>query len=110
MSNLLQALYRGDRAKVDELLAADPTLDVFEAAAVGRTDRLRELLDEDLGRRQMLVHTGAAARVPVDVREQDLRLGCELLLAGGQERVEGLGDPLGLAPVCPQVPARLRRS
>ena len=47
MSNLLQALYRGDRAKVDELLAADPTLDVFEAAAVGRTDTLRELLDED---------------------------------------------------------------
>lgn len=47
MSSLLQALYRGDRATMDELLAADPSLDVFEAAAVGRTDRLRELLDED---------------------------------------------------------------
>jgi ankyrin repeat protein len=47
MSDLLQALYRGDRAKVDELLSADPDLDVFEAAAVGRTDRVRELLDED---------------------------------------------------------------
>ena len=47
MSSLLQALYRGDRATIDELLAADPSLDVFEAAAVGRTDRLRELLDED---------------------------------------------------------------
>ena len=47
MSELLQAIYRGDRERVDELLAADPELDVFEAAAVGRADRLRELLDED---------------------------------------------------------------
>jgi uncharacterized protein len=47
MSELLQAVYRGDQARVDELLAADPELDVFEAAAVGRTERLRELLDED---------------------------------------------------------------
>ena len=47
MSELLQAIYRGDQGAVDELLAADPELDVFEAAAVGRADRLRELLDED---------------------------------------------------------------
>jgi ankyrin repeat protein len=47
MSELLQAIYRGDQAQADELLAADPELDVFEAAAVGRTERLRELLDED---------------------------------------------------------------
>ena len=50
MSELLSALYRGDRARVDELLAQDPELDVFEAAALGRTDRLRELLDEDRSR------------------------------------------------------------
>jgi uncharacterized protein len=50
MSDFLQALYRGDRERVDELLAAEPTLDVFEAAAFGRTDRLRELLDEDPSR------------------------------------------------------------
>jgi len=47
MSDLLQALYQGDRERVDELLAAEPTLDVFEAAAFGRTARLHELLDED---------------------------------------------------------------
>jgi ankyrin repeat protein len=47
MSELLQAIYRGDQARADELLAADPELDVFEATAVGRMDRLRELLDED---------------------------------------------------------------
>jgi len=47
MSDLLQAVYHGDQAAVDELLAAEPELDVFEAAAVGRTERLRELLDAD---------------------------------------------------------------
>lgn len=47
MSELLQAIYRGDQARVDELLGADPELDVFEAAAVGRTERLSDLLDED---------------------------------------------------------------
>jgi ankyrin repeat protein len=47
MSELLQAIYRGDQARADELLAADPELDVFEAAAVGRRERLRELIDED---------------------------------------------------------------
>jgi uncharacterized protein len=47
MSELLQAIYQGDQARADELLAADPELDVFEAAALGRTDRVRELLGED---------------------------------------------------------------
>jgi ankyrin repeat protein len=47
MSELLQALYRGDRARADQLLAEDRQLSVFEAAATGRTDRLRELLDQD---------------------------------------------------------------
>jgi uncharacterized protein len=49
MSELLQAVYQGDKTRADELLAADPELDVFEAAAVGRTDRLRELLAADPG-------------------------------------------------------------
>jgi ankyrin repeat protein len=47
MSELLQALYRGDQARADELLAANPELDVFDAAAAGMTERLRELLDDD---------------------------------------------------------------
>ena len=47
MSELLEALHRGDDARVSELLAADPELDVFEAAALGRVDRLRELLADD---------------------------------------------------------------
>ena len=41
------AVYRGDSEEVERLLALDPELDVFEAAALGRIDRLRELLDSD---------------------------------------------------------------
>ena len=47
MSEILQAVYRGDHARVEELLADGPELDVFGASALGRTDRLRELLDAD---------------------------------------------------------------
>ncbi len=47
MSELLEAIYQGDQARADELLEADPELDVFEAAAVGRAERVRELVDQD---------------------------------------------------------------
>ena len=50
MSELLEALYRGDRNRVDEVLAGDPELDVFEAAALGRSDRLGRLLEQDASR------------------------------------------------------------
>lgn len=46
MSDILQAIYRGDRDEA-ERLAAERDLDVFEAAALGRVDRLRQLLDAD---------------------------------------------------------------
>ena len=47
MSELLEALYRGDDRRVAELRASGRELDVFEAAAVGQTDRLSELLEGD---------------------------------------------------------------
>ena len=50
MTELLEALYRGEDDRVDELLATEPTLNVQEAAALGKTDRLRELLEEDPSR------------------------------------------------------------
>lgn len=50
MTELLEALYRGQDDRVEELLAETPELNVFEAAAFGRVDRLRELLDEDPSR------------------------------------------------------------
>ena len=49
MSDVLQAMYRGDRDEA-ERLAAGRELDVFEAAALGQTNRVRVLLDEDASR------------------------------------------------------------
>jgi uncharacterized protein len=50
LSELLAAVYRGDDARVEEILAARPELDIFEAAAVGRSERVGELLDAEPGR------------------------------------------------------------
>jgi uncharacterized protein len=50
MTELLDALYRGNRDRVDELLADGPALTLHEAAALGHTERLGELLDEDASR------------------------------------------------------------
>jgi ankyrin repeat protein len=49
LSELLAAVYRGDRARVDELLSSSPALDIFEASAVGRSERVRELIGADPG-------------------------------------------------------------
>ena len=47
LSPVLYALYNGKGELVDCLLAANPPLDVFDSAAVGRTRGLEELLDAD---------------------------------------------------------------
>lgn len=51
-SALLYALYMGKRELVPVLLEANQPLDIFEAAALGRTDRINELLlaDKSLAR------------------------------------------------------------
>ena len=49
VSEPMQALYAGQRDRAEELLAARGEPDVFEAAAFGRVERLRELLDADPG-------------------------------------------------------------
>jgi ankyrin repeat protein len=46
VSEILQALYRGEEDRAREL-ARGTELDVFEAAALGETAQLRELLDGD---------------------------------------------------------------
>lgn len=43
----LDALYRGDAGRAEELAPPDGELDVFGAAALGRTERVRELVDAD---------------------------------------------------------------
>ena len=47
VSAVLLARYRFDRPTLDVLLAADPELDLFEASAVGRVDRVRTNIDDD---------------------------------------------------------------
>ena len=47
VSAVLLARYRFDRPTLDALLAADPELDLFEASAVGRVDRVRTNIDDD---------------------------------------------------------------
>jgi ankyrin repeat protein len=49
MSDAMQALYAGDHEKARDLLAPDAELSVFDAAAFGRVDRLRALLEQDTG-------------------------------------------------------------
>lgn len=46
VSALLSARYRSQLDIVDVLLAADPSLDVHDAAGLGVVDRVRQLLDE----------------------------------------------------------------
>ena len=47
LSAVLYALYNGKRDLVEPLLDANPPLDVFDSAAVGRTRGLEELLDTE---------------------------------------------------------------
>jgi uncharacterized protein len=44
VSEILQAKYRGNTARVDELLNSGVTLNIFEAAATGQTGRVREII------------------------------------------------------------------
>lgn len=46
-SAALLALYEGDAERARELLGADAELDVFDAAAFGRVEQLRQLLSGD---------------------------------------------------------------
>jgi ankyrin repeat protein len=47
LSPILEALYRGDRDEAERLRAEAGELDGFEAAALGDTERLRAILEED---------------------------------------------------------------
>ncbi len=47
LSVVMSARYRQNQDLVDAVLEAHPELDLFDAAALGRVDRLAELLDAD---------------------------------------------------------------
>lgn len=61
VSALLAARYRSDRNVLDLLLAADPDMDVFDAAALGHIDRLRARLEEDPARATAFAGDGFTA-------------------------------------------------
>jgi ankyrin repeat protein len=46
VSAIMEALYRGDRTRAEEL-AGDAELDIHEASSLGRAERVRELLTAD---------------------------------------------------------------
>jgi len=47
VSALMLSRYRSNRAVTDALIGADPDFDIFEAAALGYLDRLRERIADD---------------------------------------------------------------
>lgn len=61
LSPLMRAVYDGRAEIVDVILARDPELDVFEAAALGRTDDLRRLLGRSKKRATALSPDGFTA-------------------------------------------------
>ncbi|HET7169984.1 MAG TPA: ankyrin repeat domain-containing protein [Candidatus Limnocylindrales bacterium] len=61
VSALLRARYRFDRPVLEALLAADPDMDVFDAAALGHLDRLQARLEEDPKRATAFASDGFTA-------------------------------------------------
>jgi ankyrin repeat protein len=49
LSAVTRAMYLGRNDIVDTLLATEPELDVFEASAVGQTERVRKLVEREPG-------------------------------------------------------------
>lgn len=61
MSEALEALYAGNVEQANRLLRPDDELSVFEAAAFGRLDRLRSILDDDPAQAKALSGDGFTA-------------------------------------------------
>ena len=112
MSQALQALYQGDEERARELLGPDDELTVFEAAAFGRLERLRQILDDDQAQAHAFSDDGFTALhlAIFGGQEEAMRL---LLERGADPNVLSTGEiakvpPLGTAAFVRSVPlARL---
>jgi len=82
----MHALYRGQAAIAERVAATLPALDVFEAAALGRTDRLEELLAADPGLARVRSADGfTALHYPAFFGRGDAGEASRALLAAGAD-------------------------
>ena len=96
-SAVLWARYQFEMDALDSLLAADPPLDVFEAAAVGRTDVLRAELGRDPTLATAFAPDGFTALGLASFFRQ--REAVELLLAHGARVNDASRNPMRVAPL-----------
>lgn len=83
LTPLMRALYDGRAEIVDVILARDPQLDVFEAAALGRTDDVRRLLGRSKKRATAVSKDGfTALHLAAYFGQEDAAV---LLLDGGAD-------------------------
>jgi hypothetical protein len=75
MSEIMQALYRGDD-ETARRLAETAELDVFEAASLGLGERLGELLAADPGWRRLVRRTTSPRSTTPPSSTGPRRLGC----------------------------------
>ena len=90
LSPVLHALANGRSDLVDVILDANPPLDVFDAAAVGRTRGLEELLDAEPGLTRTRSPAGTTALH--FAARYDQRDAVELLLERGADPAAPDGD------------------
>jgi uncharacterized protein len=108
VSSPLEALYAGNLEKAKELLPADDELSVFEAAAFGRTARLRSVLAEDSSQASALSDDGFTALHLAVYAEQEEA--ARVLIEGGADvNARSTGTiarvpPLGTAAFVHSVP------
>jgi hypothetical protein len=97
VSPILQARYEGREDDLAALLAAGPELDVFEAAAVGATERLAELIAGDPG---LVEAWSADGFTPLHLAAYFGHVeGVRLLLAAGAEVGAVARNDLGVQPL-----------
>jgi uncharacterized protein len=97
VSEPMQALYEGDRVRAEQLLGERDEIDVFEAAAFGRVERLRELLDADPDRATEFSPDGfTALHFAAFFSHPDA---AELLIARGADVRARARNPMGVEPL-----------